>query len=451
MNDNHMNSSVYLTARNTPHRISRLSKNTRQLHRESSVKIHIHLDKTHQTLLGFGGAITEASAHVLSRVSASTRAEAIKACYDINEGLGYTICRTHINSCDFSLGNYSYDNVDGDTDLAHFSIERDRALLIPLLRDATQAAGGDLQIYASPWSPPAWMKTSGQMNAGGSLKPEYICVWAAYLLRYLQEYRKESIELWGMTLQNEPTATVPWDSCVWSAEEQRDFLKDHLGPLLQKYEFGHINLIILDYNRNLLMDWAKTVLSDPEAARYVWGAGVHWYRNEDFKSMSNFHYTYPDKHLLFTEGCQEFGVHIESWAPGERYAHHIIGDLNNWAEGWTDWNIVLDETGGPNHQGNLCSAPIIADTENDRLLYQSSYYYIGHFSKFIRPCAVRLGIEVGNPSVEAVAFYNSDASTAVVVLNTQNEEQKVQICYTIENIPILLPAHSIATVVFNSN
>jgi glucosylceramidase len=346
------------------------------------------------------------------------------AYFDRVDGHGYTFCRTHINSCDFSRGNYSYAKVVGDVDLKHFSIDRDRQALLPMIKEAQQMAGEPLKLLASPWSPPAWMKTNGKHTCGGKLKPEFRKAWADYYVRYIREYEKEGVPIWGLTVQNEPAATQVWESCVYTAEEERDFVRDYLGPTLEKSGLGHIKIIIWDHNKDLLIERIRPSYNDPEASKYIWGAGFHWYGPEKFDNLQLAHDAWPDKKLVFTEGCQEGGPHIGSWDLGERYAHDIINDLNRWTVGWIDWNMVLDEKGGPNHANNFCSAPIIADTKNDRLIFQSSYYYLGHFCRFIRPGAVRILCASTRNDLEATAFLNPDESIVIVVLNRTDIQSK---------------------------
>jgi glucosylceramidase len=371
----------------------------------------------YQEFLGFGGAFTEAASTTLDKMPAQRRREILEAYFSPDTGNAYTLCRTHINSCDFSLGNYAYTEVEGDVELEHFSISRDLESLIPMIREALALAGGKLRLLASPWSPPAWMKTTGRMNGGGKLKPEYRKAWADYYVRYIREYEKAGIPIFGLTIQNEPEATQTWDSCLYTAEEERDFVRDFLGPTLEAARLGQVRLIIWDHNRDRIYERAKGVLDDPEAARFVWGIGFHWYCGDHFDNLQMTHDAYPDKHLIFTEGCQEGGPHAGSWELGERYARSIIHDLNRWTVGWVDWNLLLDETGGPNHVGNYCSAPIIADTKTGKIQYQSSYFYIGHFSRFIRPGARRILCAKTLDELETTAFLNTDGTVAAVVLN----------------------------------
>ncbi len=382
--------------------------------------INIYEDRLYQEIEGFGGAFTEAGAVTLDKMSPQKRKEVIEAYFDQEKGLGYTLCRTHINSCDFSTGNYAYSETE-DIELKNFSIERDKKSLIPFIKDAMKTAQREIKLFASPWSPPGWMKTTGIMNRGGKLKEEMREVWAKYYVKYIGEYAKEGIKIWGLTVQNEPKATQTWDSCVYTAEEERDFVKYFLGPELHRSGLGDVKLMIWDHNRERVYERSKLIYSDPEAAKYVWGTAFHWYSGEHFEGLSITHEAFPDKKLLFSEGCCAWADH-GSWSVGEAYGHDIIGNLNNWAVGFVDWNMVLDENGGPNHVGNYCNAPIIADTRSDTLTYESSYYYIGHFSKYIRPGARRVGFSRYTDKLEVTAFKNTNGEMAVVVMNRNNEE-----------------------------
>jgi glucosylceramidase len=407
--------------------------------------VSVDPSKRFQTIEGFGGAFTEASAVSLSRMRKEHREQLFKAYFHHTDGHGYSLCRTHMNSCDFSLGNYACTEVDGDVELKHFSIDRDRRALLPMIKEAQKAAGEPLKILVSPWSPPAWMKTNGQFNGGGKLKSEYRQVWANYFVRFIREYEKEGVPIWGVTVQNEPAAAQVWDSCVYSAEEERDFVRDHLGPAFKKAGLEHIKIIIWDHNRDLLIERVQVAYNDPKASPYIWGAAFHWYGPEKFENLQLAHEAWPDKKLIFTEGCQEGGPHLGSWDVGERYGHEIINDLNRWTVGWIDWNLLLDETGGPNHANNLCSAPIIADTVNDRLVFQSSYYYLGHFCRFIRPGAARVLCASTREDLQVTAFRNPDESVAVVVLNRTDEERKFCLKLPDRAGSSATPAHSIST------
>lgn len=438
---------VSLTARDTP---ARLTEQPAVAFKAIHPEIHsltIDSSRRFQKMEGFGGAFTEASAVTLQKLTPEKQAEVMKAYFDPKTGLGYTMGRTHINSCDFSLGNYAYDEVDGDLELKHFSIEHERAAILPMIKEAVRLSGG-LKLFASPWSPPAWMKTNGQMNHGGQLKPEYRDVWARYYCRYIREYEKEGIPFWGLSVQNEPEATQTWDSCRYSGEEERDFVRDHLGPTLKKEGLDHLRLMIWDHNRDVIYDRAKVVYDDPRAAQYVWGTAFHWYVGDHFDNLSAVHEAYPDKHLLFSEGCQEGGPHIGEWGVGERYGRSIVNDLNRWTVAWVDWNLILDERGGPNHVGNYCSAPILVDTRTGQVLYQSSFFYLGHFSRYIRPGAERILHASTTDELETTAFLNSDGMVAVVVMNRTEQALPFALKYNGLAANTTSPAHSIMTLRF---
>jgi glucosylceramidase len=408
--------------------------------------------KRYQVMAGFGGAFTEAAAVTFYKMDAAARAAILKAYFDPQEGIGYSLCRTHINSCDFSLGNYAYDPTPGDVDLNHFSIEHDLQALIPLIRAAQQTAGAPLKLFASPWSPPAWMKSNQEMNHGGKLLPEYNRVWARYYVRFIQAYAREGLPIWGLTVQNEPEASQTWDSCVYSAEEERDFVRDYLGPELAAANLGSVRLMVHDHNRDHVFKRAKVIYDDPRAARFVWGAGFHWYVGDNFENVQRLHDAYPDKHLMFTEGCQEGGPHLGEWALGERYGRSMINDLNRWTEGWVDWNLLLDERGGPNHVGNFCSAPIIADTRVGTLSgvhFQSSFAYIGQFSRYIRPGAERILCAPTQDELESTAFRNEDGQIVVVVMNRTDRELTFELVYAGQAALTSAPQHSITTYRFS--
>lgn len=411
--------------------------------------INIYEDLKYQEFEGFGGAFTEAAAVTIAKMSAEKQTEIVNAYFDSREGLGYTLCRTHINSCDFSLGHYAYVEEE-DPELTHFDISRDREALIPLIQRAQNTSGKKIRLCASPWSPPSWMKTNGQMQEGGRLKKEYRDAWARYFVKYIQAYAREGVPIWAVTVQNEAQAVQTWDSCVYSAEEEKDFVRDYLGPALEEAGLSHVKIMIWDHNKERIYERANTAFTDSKASSYIWGIGFHWYSGDHFEALDAVHERFPDKKMMFTEGCQEGGVHLGSWDTGERYGHDMIGNLNHWTVGWIDWNIVLDERGGPNHVGNYCDAPIIADTENDHVHYESSYYYIGHFSKYIQPGGRRIASSRYTDQLETTAFLNPDGTIAVVVLNRTGETLPYVLRYRNELAETSIPARSIQTLIFES-
>ena len=400
-----------------------------------------------QTHLGFGGAFTEAAAVTWQALPADARKQLLHDYFDPATGHGYTLGRVHINSCDFSLGNYAHADRAGDFALDSFNIDRDRGALLPFIQAAQRVAGRPLQLLATPWSPPAWMKTNRRMNDGGQLRADCRAAWAQCYVRFIQAYAAEGVPIWGVSVQNEPAAHQRWDSCLYSAEEERDFVRDHLGPALHRAGLGDVKLVVWDHNRDQMVERARVILSDPQAARYVWGTGFHWYGDDCFDHVQQVHDAWPDKQLLFTEGCQEGGPHIGRWEVGERYARSILNDLNRWTVGWLDWNLLLNEQGGPNHVGNFCNAPILADRASGTLMHQSGYWALGHFARFIRPGAQRLLCRSEQLPIEATAFVNPDQSTTVVVSHREDASLHFTLQLGDLHWQIRLPPHSIASLV----
>jgi glucosylceramidase len=422
---------------------------------ETQVCVFVDPAHSFQTFFGIGGAITDASAETFAKLPKAKQQEFLQAYYSPASGIGYSLARTSIGSTDFSSGSYTY-VADNDVSLKSFSVKHDEKYRIPLLKQATAAAGGKLPLFVSPWSPPAWMKTNHNMLNGGKLLPQFRQPWADHYVKFIQAYEKQGLPIWGLTVQNETMATQTWESCLYSAEEERDFVKEYLGPTLHKAGFGDKKLMAWDHNRDLVYQRASTVLDDPEAAKYLWGIGYHWYETWTTSGMlfDNVHRvqeTYPNTNLMLTEACVEkFSFdRVNDWQLGERYGHSMINDFNAGTVGWTDWNVLLDETGGPNHVGNFCFAPIIADTKAGKLLYTNAYYYIGHFSKFIRPGAKRIATTANRDWLQATAFQNTDGKVAVVVMNGSDKKQDFQLWIRGQAASTTSLPHSIMTLVVN--
>ena len=418
---------------------------------ETQPCIFVDPGKTFQTFVGIGGAITDASAETFAKLPVSKQQEIIKNYYDVNKGIGYTLARTNIHSCDFSSGSYTYVD-EKDVAMKSFSVAHDKEFRIPMIKQAIAAAGGKLTTYASPWSPPAWMKDSKNMLKGGKLLPEFYQPWAEYYVKFIKAYEAEGIPMWGLSVQNEPMATQTWESCIYTGEEERDFIKNHLGPTLHKAGMADKKLIAWDHNRDLMYQRASTVLDDPEAAKYVWGIGFHWYESwtgggNIYDNVKRVAETYPDKNLIFTEGCAEsFKMDkINGWNWGEMYGRSMINDFNNGTVAWTDWNILLDEVGGPNHVGNFCFAPVHADTKTGQIYYMNSFYYIGHFSKFIRPGAKRIISSASRGQFLTTAFINTDGKIAVIVMNQSNDKIPYRLWIDGQAAEVTSLPHSIQT------
>ncbi len=420
---------------------------------EGEVSIFVNPNKTFQEFMGIGGAITDASAEVFAKIGAKKQQELLQA-YFSQEGIGYNVIRTNIHSCDFSPASYTYIE-EGDGELKTFSIEHDKEFRIPMIKRAAEIIKDNMVFYASPWSPPAFMKTNKDMLHGGKLLPEYNQAWANYYVKFIEAYEAEGIPVWGVTIQNEPMAVQRWESCIYTAEEERDFLKKYLGPTFEKAGMGDKNIVVWDHNRDLLSHRANTIFEDPEAAKYAWGIGFHWYETwtggePKYDNLKNIKESFPSKNLLFTEGCQEKfdNSQYQRWSNAERYGNSMINDFNSGVVGWTDWNILLDETGGPNHVGNFCFAPVHADTKTGELIYTPSYYYIGHFSKFIKPKALRVSTTTSRSTIESTTFKNTDGSMVTVVMNKTDDKINYNFMVNDGKTTLEIPPHSMQTLLY---
>lgn len=376
--------------------------------KRKTIDISVDPRKKKQAITGFGGAFTDAAAYNIQTMSQTKQNEIFNAYFGSPEtSLGYTLCRSHINSVDFSLESYTCDDVAGDYNLSHFKCEHDEKIQIPFIKHALKVHNAQpkknrdpFRLFLSPWSPPAWMKSNGKMDGSGEqgliADPKVHQAWAAYLSKFISFYEKHGIDIWGMTVQNEPANNAPWEACVYTKESMRDFIKDFLGPQL-KQDHPKLKLMIWDHNRDLIVDWAKCILEDSKAAQYVSGTGFHWYA-ENSPSLTD--YDHLDKTLaiddskfiLSTEATYCPGTILGDWGRGEAYGWDMINSLKHGSVGWVDWNLVLDMKGGPNHANNLCDAPILVDAATQSIHYQPMFAFIGHFSKYVRPGAVQIGL-----------------------------------------------------------
>ncbi len=444
---------------------------------DAPLRIRLQPAQEFQTITGFGGSFTEASASLLNRLSPENRKKIIGA-YFGSDGARYSLTRTHMNSCDFSLGNYSYAPVAGDVELEHFSIEEDRDDIIPMIKEAMQVSEDGFKILASPWTAPPWMKDNNDWR-GGRLLPEYYDTWALFFARYLEAYKAEGIDIWGFTVENEPLGNDNnWESMHFTPEEMTAFVKGHLGPTL---EAGGHSVKILGYDQNRgeeLKDWVRAMFEDPEAAKYFDGTAVHWYAStyDWFPDNLQFaHAAAPGKHLIQSEACVDAEVpkwQDDAWywskeatdwgwdwapesdkylhpkyVPVYRYARDIIGCLNNWVDGWIDWNMVLDRQGGPNWFENWCVAPVIVDPDQDEVYFTPLYHTMAHFSRFIRPGAVRIGFDMPDDALMFTAARNPDGSVVAIVLNQEESARSFTLALGERSKAITISGRALQTIV----
>lgn len=447
---------------------------------QSGFTITIDPTITFQTLQGFGGAFTESTSYLLKQVSDSSRVKILKA-YFSEEGANYSLCRTHMNSCDFSLNSYSYAPVANDTNLEHFSIEEDQNDIIPAILDAQQFSKEGFRLIASPWTAPPWMKDNNAWF-GGKLKKEFYPTWALFFSKYAKAMKEHGIPIWAFTVENEPIGNnSSWESMHYTPEEMADFVKHHLSPQLQSDQLD-IKLLMYDQNKgDELEEWASVYLNDTALLPHIYGTAVHWY-NSTFsyfpESLQKTHEWAPTKHIIHTEACIDADVPAwkndgwywskeatdwgYTWAkeenkkwhppyiPAHRYARDIIGCLNNHVEGWVDWNMVLNKQGGPNHVENWCGAPILVDPENDEVYTTPLYFIMAHFSKFLRPGDVVIELDNPNEELMATAAKDEKGNIKIIVFNPSNSSKTLTIQLNNQTTTTTIKNQAIQTILISA-
>lgn len=457
---------------------NQLTEIKEQITATPSAAIILNPEETYQTITGIGGSFTEASAYLLNQLGPENRKRVLDA-YFSDEGAKYSLTRTHINSCDFSLGNYSYAAVPDDRELEHFTIDEDREDLLPMIKEAQAISSEGFRIIASPWTAPPWMKDNNDWR-GGKLKPEYYDTWALFFAKYLEAYAAEGVGIWGITVENEPLGNANnWESMHYTPEEMTQFVQNHLGPKLRSTT-PEVKILGYDQNRGEeLNHWIDAMFTDPEAAKYFDGTAIHWYASTyDWfpESLQYAHNAAPDKYLIETEGCVDAEVpkwQDDQWywskeatdwgwdwaaedqkylhpkyAPVYRYARDMIGCFNNWVDGWVDWNMVLDRQGGPNWFENWCVAPVIVDPEADEVYFTPLYYTMAHFSKYIRPGAKRIGFTLDDEELMVTAMQNPDGSIVAVVLNQTEKKKSFEVMLGETKQTVTISAQALQTIVF---
>ena len=447
---------------------NQLSLQTTFEHDSEASTIVINSKKEFQTITGFGGAFTESSAYLLNKMSEEKRDEILEA-YFAKDGARYSLARTHMNSCDFSLNNYSYTPVAGDKNLDHFSIDQDKDDIIPMIKDAIAISEDGFKLFSSPWTASPWMKDNNS-SVGGKLLPQYYDTWALFFSKYVDAYNAEGIDIWGFTVENEPHGNGEnWESMHYTPEEMTHFVQNFLGPKLEADGKGHLKILGYDQNREGIREWVDVMYKDEASSKYYDGTAVHWYEstyNYFPEELQYAHNKAPEKYLIQTEACVDAEVPVwkdDKWywkkeatdwgydwreedkkylhpkySPVNRYARDIIGCLNNWVDGWVDWNMVLDTKGGPNWANNWCIAPVIVDPEKDEVYYTPLYYVMTHFSKFIRPEAKVIEVKKSDEELMVAAAKNPDGSIAVVIFNEGTTPKNLELTHNdlIKNISI---------------
>ena len=475
-NTKKLNTVVYETSEsgNALTKITEFSDNLK------SISITINSEEKFQTITGFGGSFTQASASLLNRLSKENRQKIIDA-YFSEQGAKYSLTRAPMASCDFSLSNYTYANVPNDVNLDNFSVDVDKNDIIPMILEAKKTSKDGFKIISSPWTAPPWMKDNNAY-VGGKLLPQFNDAFALYFSKYIKAYKKEGIDIWGITVVNEPHGNGNnWESMLFSPKEMTDFVQNHLGPKLENDGLKSVKILGYDQNRAGLEEWVNEMYRDEKSSNFFAGTAIHWYESTyDYfpKALQFAHKKAPNKYLIQTEACVDSEIpkwkddtwywkkeatdwgwdwaseqdkHLHpKYAPVNRYAVDIIGCLNNYVDGWIDWNMVLDKQGGPNWFKNWCVAPVIVDPETDEVYFTPLYYVMSHFSKFIRPNAIKIGCQIDNSDLMATAVENPDKSIVIVVFNPTDNQQTLKISLNNQIKTISINQKALQTVVMTS-
>lgn len=408
--------------------------------------VNLHPEIEYQSFGGIGGAFTDSAANAWICMPEDKQEELIRAYFDKEKGINYSFGRLSIASCDFSTEDYTYVK-EGDKTLESFDISHDKRAVFPMVKAAEKY--NKLTLFASPWSPPAYMKSSNN-RIGGHLIKEYYPLWAKYFRKYVEACRENGINIWGVTIQNEPRHHQIWESCLYTEEEESDFL----GYLGRELSGSGVKIFCYDHCRERIISRADAIIGG-ENGKYCDGIANHWYSGDHFGELRAFNHKYPDKLLIASEGCcAVLGSGIQPDRDlefAEAYAHDISGAFNNGLNYYCDWNLTLNENNGPYHnrEGRGCSAdaPVFCVEKTGELVYRLSYYYIGHFSKFTEPGAKVIATSSYSPLIETLCFKNPDGTLVCVLLNRTDSALNPIISCNKEYCRISLPAHSIVSAI----
>jgi glucosylceramidase len=398
-----------------------------------------------QEVLGFGGAMTDATCYVLSQMSAAERTPLMREIFAPDE-MAMNVCRTCIGASDYSRTVYSFDDSpEPDPELKRFSIDHDKAYILPMLREARKA-NPELFLFSSPWSPPGWMKPNNSM-LGGAMRKTSFGPYAKYFMKFLDGYKAEGVAIDAVTVQNETDAEQEGNmpACLWAQEQEMDFVKSHLGPALRKAGLP-AKIWVLDHNYSL---WGRAIdeLSDPDAYEYIDGIAWHGYVGEA-SAMTRVHEAFPQKSAYWTEGGPDISQ-PDYQTDFTKWADTFNGVLNNWARSITSWNLALDEKGKPNVGPFSCGGVVTVENETHKITRSGQYWAFAHYSKHIKRGARvfatdGVGFDGAGGSVSHAGFRNPDGSLVVVLANT-GEQKRAQLVLGGKALEIDLPADSVHT------
>ena len=375
-------------------------------------QIQLDPTKKFQEILGFGGAFTDAACYTFNQLAPSAREQLLHEMFHPSE-MGLNVCRTCIGASDYSAKLYSFDDGEPDPDLTRFSIEHDREYILPVLREARKA-NPDLFLFSSPWSPPGWMKFNGTM-LGGSMRNHYFPVYAKYFLKFLQGYAAEGVPVQAVTSQNEVDTDQDgkMPACIWGQEYEIQFVRDHLGPLLERSGMA-TKIWILDHNYNL---WGRVVdeLEDDKLRKYTNAVAWHGYAGTP-DMMSKVHEAFPDLEMYWTEGGPDYTEpdYLTDWC---KWGATFTEVLRNWCRSITAWNLALDERGRPNIGPFSCGGVVTINSQTREITRSGQYWAFAHYSRVIRRGARRFDSQSAVGDLQHVGLENPDGQQVLVVTN----------------------------------
>lgn len=383
--------------------------------------INLYPELTYEVFEGFGGAVTEAAGYVYSLMNDDQKRRLVET-YFSKDNMNYRLVRIHMDSCDFCLDTYEAVSDPQDFELKTFSFERTEKYILPMLEDIKKVAGDELMLMLTPWSPPAFMKTNSDRKKGGRLKAEYRRMWAEYICRYIREFKDRGYHVQRISLQNEPNAVQTWDSCLFNAEEEKIFLRDYMYPVMQEHGYEDIEIFLWDHNKERIYERVRDVIDDG-TAHMTAGAAFHWYSGDHFEAMDLVRRHYPDMKLILSESCLEYRLFDEKNIENitNKLCHEIIGDLNHGMCAFYDWNLLLDEKGGPNYVENYCHAPFLYNTKTKELMPQKTQRQYYQFSHNITPGSVRIAATKYTDQIDVAAYRTPENKIVVILLNKSDE------------------------------
>jgi len=425
-------------------------------YKESSVPSIEVDEKTHYQMIdGFGASFNEAGMICLNSLGSEVQDSVLKMLFDPVSGAGYTLMKSPIAACDFASAGpwYSYNDTPGDTSMEHFTIERDLGPngLITFIKKAS--IYGKFEIQSTMDFAPDWMYYGMKKKEDKNIKPEYYAALANYYMKYLQYYASSGVMVDNLVLFNESVCdTCPnhgYSSVTY--KEMKDIIKNFLVPRLQANNLGTKIILGETCFRYSGLESFPEVLDDPEAKKHISKLAVHGYDWNQFSSLTDLHERYPDLPIWMTEICY-VKMPVNEFSDGENWGNIIMNDIKNWVSGWIYWNMILDQEGGPwltspqhgdpdnNHQHPV----VIINRDNGEVTYTGLYYYLAHFSKFVRPGAYRINCTGGSPQLNFVGFKNTDGSVILNIINN-GETIDCRISWRNEMVIKKLNAHSITT------